>query len=92
MQLSVLTCFVLHCFVSFYPVHLMHGFALVYIYIYIEDAHGASTAAPKIVERMPPGGLLAGSWGVLGGAWRLPRSIMDQRPEEFNFLADLFRK
>ena len=35
MQLSVLTCFVLHCFVSLYPVHLMHGFALVYIYIYM---------------------------------------------------------
>ena len=39
MQLSVLTCFVLHCFVSLYPVHLMHGFALVYLsislYIYI---------------------------------------------------------
>ena len=36
--------------------------------------------------------LLEASWQalgrLLGGSWRLPRSIMDQRPEELQFLAD----
>ena len=78
-------------------------------YYYIEDAHGASTAAPKILELGGMrccsrflGGYTGASWGLLGasgglvrllgaswqalgrllgGSWRLPRSIMDQRLE-----------
>ena len=93
---------------------------LLVLLLLIEDAHGASTAAPKIVElggrRCCPrslGGCMGASWGLLGasgglvclleaswqalgrllgGSWRLPRSIMDQRPEEFNFLADFLKK
>ena len=82
---------------------------VIMILINIEDAHGASTAAPKIVElggrRCCPrslGGCMGASWGLLGasgglvclleaswqalgrllgGSWRFPRSIMDQRSE-----------
>ena len=46
MIISDLLCFVLYCFVSLYPVHLMHGFALVSIQIFLECASGGARGVP----------------------------------------------